>query len=268
MCDTFRTDLTGKLYPVFKVVLTLLALSFALHASGAEFGNPTAQVTVSECIFQSGFECPPAPNAGPTIDGTVFNYWTLSPVADALVITLAPPTIAISNEMGDYLLNGFDPNMTVTINVSKSPLFRQTRSIEISIGEQSLDEDVFAAAESDIFRQFATVGEIEQDDRAIVIAEIRDSDQSPLEGIPQADIALTNDAMAPVGNGPYFFGSGGDIDANLNASAAFQGRGARFAFLNVPSGEVTLTIALPPPDSNLTVTFNAEPNVAHLVLLH
>lgn len=252
---------------MFRVALSLLALLLASNGNCGEFGNPAAQEATDDCIFQSGFECPPFPDAGPTVGGKVLDYWTLSAVPDALVITLAPPKIDISDDIGQYLLEDFASNTAVTIHTSKPPGFRQARNVEILIGEQSLEEDIFVAPEASILSQFATIGTIEQDHRAIVIAEIRDSDQSPLEGIPLANVVLTNSSMVPIGDGPYYFGPAGDIDPTITTSTSYMGRGTRLAILNVPSGEATLTVTRSPPDSNLSVTFVAEPDVVHFLLL-
>jgi hypothetical protein len=221
-----------------------------------------------DCIFQDGFDCPPVP-AGLSASGSVLDYWTLSPVTDVLVISLTPALIDISDAGGQFFLEGFDPNSSILIKASRAPDYRQTNNVENFISNESLDVDIFTTGESDLARQFASVTIVEQQDMAIVIAEMRDSDGLPLEGIPIADVSLTDDAMLPIGDGPYYFGIMGDIvdPAVLNVSAAFGGRGARVAFLNVPLGPATLSILLPPPETNIFEEFEAEHDTVHLLIV-
>jgi hypothetical protein len=224
----------------------------------------------SDCILLDGFECPlvPVPE-GLSVAGLVLDYWTLSPVPDALVVSLSPPLIDISNGEGEYVLEGFDVDNTVAIRASRAPSHRETNNAETMVGDQSVNLDVFVAAESDLARQFALVGIVQQHDAAIVVAEMQNSDGSALEGVPLADVLLTDDSMLPIGDGPYYFGSTGDIvdPAILNVSTAYPGRGARVAFLNVPMGNATLSVSLPSPETPITVVFVAEQDIVQLLVV-
>jgi hypothetical protein len=81
---------------------------------------------------------------------------------------------------------------------------------------------------------------------AFVVIDIRDMLGLPLEGIPLADITLTDALGAPMGAGPYFFNSVGILDDGILVSTAYNGR-ARAAFLNVPAGVYTVTVQYPDP---------------------
>lgn len=260
--------------PLFLVAMYSLWAQFAsahfvvaVTAEGLMAGIQVAQGPDGDCIFQDGFDCPTAPEEL-SAAGSVLDYWTLSPVPGALVITLSPPLIDVSDMAGEYLLEGFDPESSVVIKASRTPGHRETNNPGAQIGEQSVNLDTWVAAEADLARQFASVGIVRQCDAAIVVADMRDPDGLPLEGVPLADVVLTDGAMQAIGDGPYYFGAAGDIvdPGFLNISTAFLGRGARVAFLNVPIGPAVLSVFLPAPQTSISVDLVVERDVIHLLV--
>lgn len=253
----------------FFTVLALFLISHPL-VSVAEGVTPELQarpVAGGDCIFQDGFECPPIP-PGLSAAGSVLDYWTLSPVPAVLVISLSPPLIDIANEVGEYILEEFDPFSSFIIKGFRAPGYRETNNVEAMIDDQSLVLDIYIGAEPDLARQFASVGILQQAGSAIVIAEMRDTGGSPLEGVPLADVVLRDDLMVAIGDGPYYFGITGDLvdPVELNISTAFMGRGARVAFLNVPAGPATLSISLASPQPSISEELVVEHDVVHLLV--
>ena len=198
--------------------------------------------------FESGAETPTAWTTQ-NVTGVVRDYWTGTSLASASVGTVIPLRSDTTDALGNYVLLDVAPVTSVEILASLAG-YRSTRNGPIAVTSAS-SCDVYLMTAADITRQYATLGLTATANRAFVVAELREPDGTPLEGIPLADITLVNEAKTPIGLGPYFFGASGDVVSNfdLSVSTAFDGR-ARVAFLDVPITTATLAVA------------SAEPNVA------
>jgi hypothetical protein len=124
--------------------------------------------------------------------------------------------------------------------------------------------DVFVASVPFRDRQYNTVNIPMTANTSLVVSSLEKLDGTPIADIPLTGITLVDMLGQPVpGVTPYFVGVNGDVDPALTVSTIYGARGARVAFLNVPTGawiiKVTYTPAgglAPITDQGMAMTFD------------
>jgi hypothetical protein len=187
-----------------------------------------------------------------TLSGVVRDYFTDGPVASAVLTIEQLSSATTSSADGAYGFSNIPSNSLLTVIAARTN-YRPTRNAPIQSAASSLVHPVSIVSIADVARQYTASNLLAVAGTAVVIANLTDGGL-PLEGVPLANITLVDAALSPVGNGPYIFGASGDVNPALTVTAAFAGR-SRVAFLNVPPGIQTLTVALPgTPPRTLTAT--------------
>jgi hypothetical protein len=197
---------------------------------------------------------PATPPGGPpsslppavSISGRVINYFGGNPVGAARVsaIGLTRPLSGTSDASGLYGISGDSAGGECFLSVTGIENFVDTTTGPFNVAPAPLTLTAFAVTAADLNRQYAIVGRSRSNSLGVVIVHLLDASRQPLEMATTADVTLTAGDGSPVGAGPFFFASTGDIDAQLTAGQAFAGR-VRAAFLDVPAGNCTLRVLAP-----------------------
>lgn len=201
----------------------------------------------------------------PWLGGYSRDFWTGGALAGTTLALSAPARADLSRSDGRYRFLDLAAATAPHVDATRPSGYRATRNGPIALGGASGGCDLFSMASADVARQYTIAGFSETAGRSFVAAWLEGPDGSPLEGIPVADLALT-DGGNPVGVGPYFFGAGGDIDTAITVSTAFGGH-VRFAFLDVPAGTLTLSVVSVDPGEEDTETLAVAASGAHFVVL-
>ncbi len=193
---------------------------------------------------------PAGPDGAPlipslAITGTVHDFFDTSPLPGVLLSTdgITPALSATSDTSGAYTIDELPDGATFSM-LAAATNYRATRNPLLTMANEVPGQpalfDVYVISTIGAQRQASTLGMPTEPDTALVIAELVNGMGMPKEGIPLEQITLTDGAGLPVGLGPYFMGTLGDVDDTILTSTAFNGH-ARVAFLNVPPGAYTLT---------------------------
>ena len=113
------------------------------------------------------------------------------------------------------------------------------------MGRSNATADLAVVATADAQRQYTALSITPADSGSgTVFVNLVNAAGAPHTGIPVADIFIADTADDAVGQGPFVFGSGGDVvsQATLSVTTEFSGR-SRIAFLNVPAGTYQLRVA-------------------------
>lgn len=192
---------------------------------------------------------------GLNVTGVVRDYNNLDVLAQATLTTegLLTPLQATSGGDGSFVLANVPPGSTFYVSASVTN-YQPTRQEPIAVADASVQRDVYLASQPFVQRQYTTVGVAQTAGLGFLAAELRLDDGMPLEGVAAQDIALVDAVDQPVGDGPYFFGPGGDIGptADIDVTVAINGR-ARVAYLNIPPGQHTLRVPYVDGDGNAQV---------------
>jgi len=185
-------------------------------------------------------------DASPTsflLSGKVMDYFGTTALADAVIATggLTPPLMATSAADGAYTLD-VAVGSALYVNASKTG-YRPTRNAAMTVADQPVVQNLYLMTEQDVKNQYTAVGATPLAGTAILIAELRRNNNTPLEGIPLTNIQLLNaqNQPAPGVKGPYFFNAAGSVDTAQTIATAYQGR-TRVAYLDVPPGTFTLAV--------------------------
>ncbi|HEX5060463.1 MAG TPA: hypothetical protein VFV99_13940 [Kofleriaceae bacterium] len=185
-------------------------------------------------------------DAAPTsflLSGKVMDYFGATAIEGAMVATdgLDPPLMTSSAADGAYSLD-VAVGSSLFINASKAN-YRPTRNAAMSVADMPVTKDVYLMTDQDVKNQYTAVGATPVLGTAILIAEMRRNDGTPLEGIPLTNVTLLDAQNQPVATvkGPYFFNAAGSVDLALTTATAYQGR-SRVAILDVPPGTYTLAV--------------------------
>lgn len=188
-----------------------------------------------------------------SIAGDVRDYWSDIAVVGAQVRTigLTPEVSGQSDADGRFVMAGQATGGSCVVAVAGPDGYLETTMpLELSNGPTTCT--ALAVAVPDMRRQQEVIGGVPAPNSALVLVHMFDAAGSPLEMVPLADIALLTEGGRPVGDGPFFFGTTGDIQpqAELSICRALDGR-ARAAFLNVPPGDHALQLTAPDGAGNL-----------------
>ncbi len=237
---------------IMRIVLSLVAVVGIAGCPGSAPPNSNTNDTPDAAT--------PEADAAPTsfaLSGKVMDYFGATAVQDAMLATdgLDPALMTTSAIDGAYQLD-VAVGSALYIVASKAA-YRPTRNSSLTIGEMPIEQDVYVMTEQDVKNQYTAVGATPLTGTAILIAELRRNDGTPLEGIPLANVTLldANNQPVPGIKGPYFFNDAGSVDAALTTATAFNGK-SRAAILDVPPGNYTLSVtyldALNQPKTNTT----------------
>jgi hypothetical protein len=179
------------------------------------------------------------------VSGKVMDYFTGDALAATAVTTdgLTPAAAATSGADGSYTLT--IPVGSKLFATTSRGNYRTTRSAVITVTDQPVTQNLYAAASADVARQFSSVG-VAQTTGTIIAAEIQKNNGDPYAGLPLTAFTLVDAANAAVPgiSGPFFFGAVGDLDTAVTTSTAYgTPPRVRVAFLNVPAGTFTLKTA-------------------------
>ena len=178
------------------------------------------------------------------VSGKALDYFTGLPLATATVNTqgMMPELTGLSEATGEYRLQPV-PAGTVFYVTATREAYRPTRGLAVRVEGTSVMSDVWLVSNADARRQYTTVGLTPTAGQGVLFVDLKRNNGTALEGVPLTGITLVDVANAPVGKGPYFFGSAGDLvpTTMLSTSTAFGGR-ARTGFLDVPPGTYTLKV--------------------------
>lgn len=180
------------------------------------------------------------------LSGKAIDYFGMVAVGDASVATdgLDPARMTTSATDGAYELDVAVGS--VLFLVTSKTNYRVTRSASLTVGDTPVVQDVYITSLQDVRNQYTAVGATPVAGTAFVVADLRRNNNTPLEGIPLANIQLLNAQQQPVVGvkGPYFFNAAGSVDTALTTSTAYSGR-VRAAYLDVPAGTYTLAVSYP-----------------------
>jgi hypothetical protein len=187
-------------------------------------------------------------NVGMTVSGKAMDYFGAVVLQNTTVATdgIDPPLTATSATDGAYTLEIATGSKLFFI-ASRSN-YRATRSAAITVADVALMQDVYAMSNSDVGRQYTSLGKTPTVGTAFLAADMVMPNNMPIVGIPLANVTLVDAANQPVPGvlGPYFFGAVGDIDPALTTATAYgTPPRSRVAFLDVPPGTFTLSVTYP-----------------------
>jgi hypothetical protein len=179
------------------------------------------------------------------VSGKVMDYFTGAALEATAITTdgLTPAAAATSGADGSYMMT--IPVGSKLFATTSRGNYRTTRSAVITVTDQPVTQNLYAAASADVARQFSSVG-VAQTTGTIIAAEVQKNNGDPYAGLPLTAFTLVDSANAPVPgiSGPFFFGAVGDLDTAVTTSTAYgTPPRVRVAFLNVPAGTFTLNTA-------------------------
>lgn len=225
--------------------------TFALLAAAAAAGcaGEAPGMSVDAGGDDGGDDVDAAPALTFSVTGKAKDYFTGTALAQVAIATdgMQPELSGTTDSAGDYRLDGVPPGTVFYVSTSRLQ-FRPTRNEPVRVETESITADQLVVSLPDSRRQYTTLNLTPTAGTAVLFADLRRNNGTPLEGVPLTDIVLVDPAGAPVGLGPYFFGPTGDLVANatLATSTAYNGR-ARVGFLDVPPGPVVLKVTSTPP---------------------
>ncbi len=191
----------------------------------------------------------PVADPGQRLTGKTMDYFTAAtPMADAMIASdgVAPAMMATSIAGGDYAIDGVPTGSKVYFSVSRSPLYRPTRNVPVTIAGAAVVQDLYMITIVDANRQYTTAGlPLPVAGKSILIAELKKNNGTPLDAIPPGNITLVdaNGVVIPGTTVPFFMGAT-DVDPALLLATIIAGR-SRVAILNVPPGNHTLKVIYP-----------------------
>jgi hypothetical protein len=204
------------------------------------------------------------PNPGTSVDGG-----TGGTDADASMGS-ATTELAVSGNVTDYFTgdlldttivqsDGLDPAVNTTdaadgsytLQVSAGSKlylvaaranYLTTRNAITTVGGSDVIQNVFVLAETDVQRQYSSVGSAENGADGYIEVQLEQADGTPLTGIATTAIVLMDEAGSAVPVSTYFAGAVGDLDTAITTSTAEGSNGARAGLLNVPKGQYSLAV--------------------------
>ena len=185
-------------------------------------------------------------DASPTsflLSGKVMDYFGAMPIEGAMIATdgLTPALMTTSAADGAYTLDVAVGSALYVLATKTN--YRPTRNAAMTVADMPVTQNVYLMTDQDVRNQYTAVGALPVAGTAILIAEMRRNNNTPLEGIPLANVQLLDGANQPVAGvkGPYFFNAAGSVDTAITTATAYNGR-SRVAYLDVPPGTFTLAV--------------------------
>ena len=177
------------------------------------------------------------------LSGKAIDYFGMIAVGDATVATdgLEPPRTTTTATDGAYQLD-VAVGSALYLHASKTN-YRVTRSQSLTVGDMPVVQDVYLTSLQDIRNQYTAVGSLPKAGTGVIIAEMRRNNNTPLDGIPLANVQLldANNQIVAGAIGPYFFNAAGNLSTGQLVAMTYGGR-SRVAYLDVPPGTYTLAV--------------------------
>lgn len=184
---------------------------------------------------------------GLSVSGMVTDYFTGNGLDTTLITTdgLDPPASTTDLPDSSYSIAVATASKLYLIATRAS--YHDTRNVTTVITDTPVSQQLAVLSESDVARQYTTVGATQNASDGFVVVQLEEDDGTPVTGIGSAAIKLLDEAgsAAAVGE-PYFFGAVGDLDPAVTTATAEGGSGSRAAFLNVPAGQYTVAVTFTP----------------------
>ena len=195
---------------------------------------------------------------GQSVTGKVMDYTDPAGALSNFQVTadgLQVAVTATSSLEGDFELANIVEGSSIIPQVAPeagNDLYRPTTNPPVLVGNADLTANVYAISNPYLTQQLANVGRtVLAPQTSVAFIELFDDLGQPLVGIPAADVVLADLQGNPVGLGPFFIGAN-----NLIAPTVDLGNGvlpileselhdgkARVVFLDVPAGNLKLTVA-------------------------
>ncbi|MEO8702238.1 MAG: hypothetical protein ABI867_19495 [Kofleriaceae bacterium] len=183
------------------------------------------------------------PELGQKVSGHAIDYFGAVPLADSTVTTdgIDPAKMTTTIADGSWELAAIPVGSKVFLSVAHAS-FRPTRNLATTVADVDVIQDLFATTSDDIRRQYTSLGRVPTGGTGVLIAELQNTDGTPLVGIPLANVTLTDALDQPVATavGPFFFGPV-DIDPLATVSTLADAR-SRVAFLDLAPGTFKLKV--------------------------
>ena len=188
-----------------------------------------------------------APAVTYRVSGKAKDYFTGAVLGSATISSdgMEPQLTATTDAAGDFAFDAVPPG-SVFFLIANRAVYRPTRGVPVRVEAMAVTADQTLVSVNDARRQYTTLGLPVVTGKAVVFAELRRNNGTPLADVPVADIVLVDALDAPVGVGPFVFGPTGDLVSNLTlaVSTVVDGR-SRVGFLDVPPGAHTLKVTYP-----------------------
>ncbi|MBA3457621.1 MAG: hypothetical protein H0T42_31355 [Deltaproteobacteria bacterium] len=249
-----------------QLLSSITCLCFVLLAGCP--GTPPVSGGDDEPEVDAGVEVDAAPPAatGQRLTGKTMDYFTpATPMADSTITSdgVQPAMTATSIVGGDYAIDGVPTGSKVYFSVARSPLYRPTRNVPVTIEGVAVVQDLYMITIADANRQYTTAGlPLPVAGKSMLIAELRKNNGTPLDAIPPGNILLldANNQPVPGTSAPIFMGAT-DVDPQLLQATIVGGR-SRVAILNVPPGNHTLKVTYTAGGGGTTIMFVPVTTVA------
>jgi hypothetical protein len=223
---------------------------------------PLAFLGVVACTGEVPSNDPDAPPSGPdatesplrvVVSGSTMDYYALDPLplpATTLDIEgVTPPVTNTSDGAGLYTFE-LEPGSSAYVIATK-PAFRPTRNVPVVTDlETAVMADMYAGSEQETLNLYtnAVQGPINiVPGTAVLVADLRRNDGTPLIDATLADISLVDNAVPPAPvlgiDGPYFFDINGNIDQAL-LTAPIGVPSVRVGILNCPVAPIGVSYSL------------------------
>jgi hypothetical protein len=190
------------------------------------------------------------------VSGNVSDYFT-GDLLDTTIVQsdgLDPAVNTTDAADGSYTLQVATGSKLYLVATRASYL--TTRNPVTSVAGSDVIQNVYVLSESDVQRQYASVGSAEDGADGYVEVQLEKNDGTPLVGIATTAIVLTDESGSAVPVSTYFAGAVGDLDPAVTTSTTEGTLGTRAGLINVPKGQyslaVTYTNGMGAPNTNYT----------------
>lgn len=238
-----------------QLLSSLTCLGFVVLAGCPGKAPPNSGDDGPEVDAAVEVDAPPA-DPGQRLTGKTMDYFTANtPMVGAMITSdgVEPVMTGTSIAGGEFTFEGVPTGSKLYLSVARSPIYRPTRNVPVSVEGVAVVNDLYMATVADINRQYATAGlPLPVAGKSVLFAELKGATGLPLDNIPLTAVTLVSATDVPVPGiaGPFAFGANDITPAALNATIV-NGR-TRIAILDVPPGNHTLKVTFTPLGGALT----------------
>jgi hypothetical protein len=177
-----------------------------------------------------------------TVSGSTLDYYSLDPTplsTTTLEIEGVTPPVTNTSDPGG--LYSFEvPPGSSAYAIASRPVYRPTRNPAIVTAESNMMMDMYVGSEQETANLYNLAGGGTVDmqvDTAVVIADLRRNDGTPLDTATIGDITFVDNQAPPQPvtgvSGPYFFDINGQLDPAATTAILANGK-VRIGILNCP----------------------------------